>query len=297
MIQAFLYGLGIAFSFGLANAVTKHLSIRYGALGASVLRNIGIVSVLTCSFLIIRPPSTVDVPWLGIGLGIALASYAGLTCFLFALKYGKVGVVVPISAGSIIISSLIGFVFMGEVVSLIKIATIVIVSMGVVLSSIRFRQFKNSDFFSLSSGVPYALLCACLWGVSLPLFRFPAQHLGSLLYTLIVEVVVLAGASIQLYVFPERTFHFTSKTVMQTITSYDMGAVGIAAFGTALGTLLLCVGFQTGEVSIIASVGGASSMVALLSSAIIYGERLSKQQYVGALMVTVGILLPLMSLI
>lgn len=253
--------------------------------------------LITITLPVLGVPFVFNWRWIGLGSVIALGGYFGFLCFMLALKHGKVGVVVPISSASIVVSSIFGFSLLGDPFEALKVLTVAIVFVGVAFASINFKAFKNSDIFSKESGVPYALLCALLWGIVFPLYKFPSDHLGSLFYALIIEIVVLGSAYLQLLVTPgfepSHSFkEFTSRPTMRLL-----GVVAITTIGTAVGSVFLNFAYQTGEVSVVSAIFGSSSIIALVTGAVLYKEVLSRQQYIGAVLVVLGILLPVFFLL
>jgi len=280
-------------SFGISNALSKEIAEKFGVIAGIVFLNIFVVPLLALGMFVLRAPFFFDLQYLGIGILIAFAGYLGFVCFMLALKNGRVGVVIPVASAQIIVASIFGSIFLGDELDTLKIATVSTVFIGVVLASVNFRDLRNSDLFSLKSGIPYALLTALIWGIALPLMKFPSEHLGSLFYGLVIEVVVLGSALLQslgshglwglreLYKKPGRRTMFI---------------VVAATVFTALGTVFTNLAYQTGEISIVSAIRSSSSIVSLLVGAIIYREVLSKQQYLGALIVSAGILLPVILL-
>lgn len=172
-----------------------------------------------------------------------------------------------------------------------------IVFTGVALASVNFRAFYKSDMFSIQSGVPYALLCAVVWGIAFPLYKFPSDHLGALFYGLVLEIAVLAFTSLQLFVMPKFEAVHAFKKVGLKLSFHSVVFTVVAAISIALGTVFLNLAYQSGEVSIVAAICGSSSVVSLFVGWIVYRERLSFLQYSGAVLVTLGILLPVFSVL
>lgn len=297
LTTAIIFALIATFSFGFANAVSKELSQSFGAIRATILRNGFVVPLLAMVLIVLQTPIIYDWRWIGIGGLIAFGGYLGFLCFMLALKNGKVGVVVPVASGSIVVSSIFGFLLLGDAFEILKAATVVVVFAGLVLATLNFKDIKGSDVFSLKSGVPYALLCALIWGIVFPLFKYPSDNLGALFYALIIEIVVLGGAFLQIYITPRLESNHTLQAIRSGVSWRLLTFVSVATIGTALGTISLNFAYQTGEVSVVSAIYGSSSIVALITGALIYREVLTKQQYFGAAMVVLGIMLPIFTVL
>jgi O-acetylserine/cysteine efflux transporter len=294
LTAAIIYSVIVMFAFGIANAVSKEMVGKFGVLGAIIFQNAFVVPFIALAILILRAPISLDPLYLGIGAVIAFGGYLGFICFMSALKNGKIGVIIPIVSAQIIVASIFGFLFLGDQLDIFKIATVSIVFVGIVLASVNFRDFRNSDLFSLKSGVPYALLAALIWGFALPLYKIPSEHLGAHFYGLVIEFVVFASALLQtLITRGPRSLGELAKRPTPRLALI----IFAATVSTTLGTVFTNLAFQTGQISIVSAIRGASSIVSLVIGAILYREVLSKQQYIGAIIVTMGILLPVLSFV
>ncbi len=258
----------------------------------SVLRNALVVILLTLVLAAFRIPYSLDPDFLGIAIFLAFLAYLGFLFFLLSLKTGKVGVVVPVVSAQIIISSLIGFLFFDEVFEPLKIFSVGIVCLGIILTSINFKDLKNSSLFSMESGIPYAILAALFWGVAFPYFSLPSKHLGAFFYALLVEIVVLCSALIHIFLKTRLKFLNTWVEALKGQTLRSWLVIGVLTVLSAIGSVFLNLAYETGQVSLVSALQGSSSIISIITAAFLYKEILSKQQYIGATLTVVGILLP-----
>jgi drug/metabolite transporter (DMT)-like permease len=296
MLAATVYALGSMLAFGIATAASKTLVQQYGAVVATVRREVFSVSVLALLVWWQGPvpygtgqgiPDTFSWSMLAIGAGIAAVSYGGPFFQLQVLSKNAVGVVIFVMTFRIVIMAIVGFAFLAEPIDPYKVASLCLVVLGVLIATVDVRAFMQSDIMRWSSGVPAALLAACVWGITMPFFAIPSYVLGALVYALVIESTVAAVALVHMLVRGERVHTFAANIVPEII-------VGV---GLALGTFWLNAALATGEISVTSAVSGASVMVSLLAGAVWYAERLHPRQYIGAGVVTVGILIPLLALV
>ncbi len=297
LTNAIIFSLLSMLAFGVAGPTAKEIIQKFGPLRASVLRSIVSVTFLALVLFILDISFLNDIKWIGIGALIATLSYSGYIFLMYSLSYGKVGVVAPIASGRIIIMAIIGFLFLSESVNTIKIITLLMVFIGIIISSTDFKAFSKSNIFKWRSGVPLALLTALGWGVTMPFFQLPSFELGAMYYAFIIEVVILLAA-ITHGILEERQNYFLNwkpykKDIFKTRAIIMISVTGLSV---GLGTLFLNLALETGHISIASAIIGASAIVALFTSALLLKERLTAQQYTGAIIVTLGILLPIFTL-
>jgi transporter family protein len=284
---AIIYALIAMFAFGISNVMMKTVADRFGPVRGLVLRNLVTVPALAIALLILHPTIDLSHGSIFFAVILAIAGYFPFMFFVHGLELGKVGVIVPVSSGRIIVSVIVGFLFLGEPFTILKLAAISIVFVGIVLASIDFTDFTHSNFFSWKSGIPFALLAALLWGIVYPLFQFPSQQFGALFYGLVIESAVLAGGLVHLMLIkktiipatPEEASFLKKHLVPIIVTGLTIGVATVSAnFGLA-----------TGIVSLVSAIVGASVVVSLIVASIMFRERLTLQQYAGAVCVVIGI--------
>ena len=282
MFSVLTYSLIAMLAFGIASAVAKTLVERHGAIVGTVRREFFSILVLGALLVWVGMPETISVSMVALGALIAALSYGGPFFQLYALSKNDVGVVVPITSFRIVVMSVVGVIFLGEHVSIEKIVALVLVFLGILIATTNIRAFRDSELWKWESGVPAALLAACVWGVTMPFFVVPTLVLGALLYALIIEIVILVLAVAHARMRGEQIGAFSESIVPEAI-------VGV---GLALGTVFLNLALATGEITIASAISGSSVLVSVLVGAVWYGERLHVRQYIGALVVVLGILFP-----
>lgn len=285
---AVLYGLLAMLGLGLQGAFMKGIVDKYGPLQGIVLRNIPTVFILivviigTSSF-----PSLTLASFL-LGLLIAALAYFPFMFFIFALKRGKAGVMYPISSLRILVASLFGFLVLGDLFTVGKTAVVVVIFLGVLLLTLNFKNLKESEIFSMKSGVPLALLAALLLGIVHPLFKFPSEALGALFFALMIEGTILIAAFIHL-TLNERTMPKLGFMVL-SLKGKELWLIITAGVSTALGTVFVNLGYETGEISIVTAISSASVLIAVIGAALLYKERLTAIQYGGVAVVLLGLI-------
>lgn len=284
---AALYGLLAMLGWGVQVAALKSPIGRFGSVRAIILRGIVATSALAVALAILRPPLSFDARWFFLGLLIAALGYLPFLFFVYALRRGKVGVVTPVTALQIVVAALFGFLVLGETFSLAKAFAVGVIFTGVVVATVDFRNIRRSNLLSLESGVPFAVLAGLLWGIILPLFKFPSAELGALFFTLMVAGVTLLGAILQVTLEGKRVLPKASEFFK---SPRHIVLIALAGLGAAFGTVFANLGYETGEISIVSGISGANIVIAAFLAALMYRERLSVREYAGAGLALLGII-------
>ncbi|GEM_PF-1504335 len=279
------YGLVAMFAGGISTALLKDSVSRFGPLQSVVLRS-GVSSIVLIALVLILRPA---IPWdIGMFFFTVAVSILGYFPFLFMLegfREGKVGVVMPISSGWVVIAAGVGFVFFGESVSMQKLLALAIVVFGILAVSIRPGDWKAVRLFDARNGVAFALAAALLWGIVFPLFKITGGYFGALVFACIIESLVCISGCVHLLL--------TKKPLLPSINGLRQGWVpfSIAGILTAGYTISISAGYQTGEISVVSALAGSAVVVAVIVAAVLHHERLRASQYFGVGLVLLGTLI------
>lgn len=284
---AVLYAVLGTIGWGVSNAAAKKIVEHFGPIRGVVLRNTITVLILLVVYAIMRPPLSFDMSSLVLGLAVALFGYVPYFLFLKGLERGKVGVIYPISDGWVVITAFIGFIFLGDPFSWLKIVVLGIVVFGVLLVSLNFNDFRNSDLFSFKSGGLYAILATLMWGILFAFFATSAAALGAIFFALLVEGMVLLGALAHLLIKREPLMR-DRESDMEKIRS-TLNFILISGLGAGFGTMFINFGYATGAIAIVSAIAGAQVAAATIFARIAYKEKLTLQQYGGIGCVIAGV--------
>lgn len=275
-----LFGLLCMLGYGLADAICKVPSQRIGAVRTVFYRGILLSGLLLLISAVFFKPVAFTLKDALIMLFIAVLGYFPLKFYLKAVKMGQVGIISPAAKSSVITTVVLSLVFFGETLSLSQAGAIIGIVLGIVLISVDVNDLRASSVFSMSSGIPYALVSSVLWGITYFLLKMPVLVFGPILTSLFLEggVTLSAGAHLALRKVP---FAWPERKMLPYLLAL--------ALVTALGTLSFAFGISLAPVSIIAALGFASPLITIVYGRIAYKERLRMMQYLGALMIVGGV--------
>ncbi len=281
-----LFGLLAFIGYGLSDAVVA-VPVRAMDMRRLIFyRNLIIASLLLLAVLLFGAWPTVSALWWFLGIGIVLFGFIPLATYYIAIQRGKLGIIAPIAKSSLLVTVLLAVVFLGESLTVMQTIALCLILFGIILLSVKFDDFKNSDLFSLRHGVPFALLSCLGWGVVFFLFKFITVHFGPLFSALLVESGVLAGATLCLLAAPKerkRLWHLPSGRILTHII--------IIAVTTLIGTTSYMYGVSLAPVSIVTALAFSSPIVAVLYGRIALKEQLRPLQYVAGVLVVAGIIM------
>lgn len=283
LTSAILLALVPFFSFGISTGMQKKYVESLGAARLITYRGIILALVLWPLALAINPQENLDWPAVAFAVTVSAISYFGLYFMNKALSVGKVGAVVPVTSGRVLLTTLISVSLLSEHLAPGQLLAIVVIFMGIAASSINLNDFKDSQIFNLKSGVPYAVLAALFWGGTFAFFGIPSAKLGAFLFAAILETSVLAVSVVQILLQRNKL------TLSRVEWNDNVSGVVIIGMLGVIASAALNLGYATGYVSIVSAISGASPLVSILYSRVVYKEKLKSQQYYAAALIIIGI--------
>ena len=209
-----------------------------------------------------------------------LATGASWLCYFKALQTGDINKVVPVDKSSVILTILLAFLFLGETVSVSKMAGMIFIGTGTFLMIEKkeaiSEQKKNGSkwfFYAVGSAV-FASLTSILGKVGITGVE---SNLGTAIRTGVVLVmawgmVYVTGRQHQIKEVSKRELIF------------------IILSGIATGASWLCYyrALQDGPASVVVPIDKLSRLVTIVFSYLVFGEKLSKKSFLGLVAIVVG---------
>ncbi len=275
-----IFGLIAMIGFGISNGMSQKIVKKEGIVRTAMFRNIFIVILLFPVLLYFLPFFNISIQFIVIALLIGVIGYVPLVTFYKAIERGKVGVIIPISDSSFLVTILLSVVFFGEILSLANNLSILLIIAGIILLSVDFRDFSGSGLFSMSSGIPVAVLTCFLWGLVFFLLKIPVNVVGPVISSFLLELGVLLGSGINMKI-SGISRHLPGRRILSEIFL-------IALLG-ATGSLFYNLGISVSDVSVVVALAFSSPFIATLYGKIVYKEKLRIIQYLAIVFILVGI--------
>ena len=208
-----------------------------------------------------------------------LCTGASWLCYFRALQIGDVNRVVPVDKTSTVLTILLALIFLGEGVTPIKTAAMVLIMAGTWLMIEKKQSTASSAaghgwFWYAAGSAFFASLTSILGKIGVSDI---GSNLGTAIRTTVVLVmawgmVFLEGKQRQVVLVPRRELGF------------------LCLSGLATGASWLCYyrALQDGPASVVAPVDKLSILVTVAFSAVVFGEKLSRKAAFGLLLNVVG---------
>lgn len=213
-----------------------------------------------------------------------LCTGASWLCYFHALQIGDVNRVVPVDKTSTVLTILLALIFLGEGVTPVKVAAMVLILAGTWLM---IEKEKNTA--AASSGHAWfwcAAGSAFFASLTSILGKIGVSDIGSNLGTAIRTTVVLVMAWVMVVLEGKQ------KQVQQ-VPRRELGFLCLSGLATGASWLCYYRALQDGPASVVAPVDKLSILVTVAFSAIVFGEKLSRRAAFGLALNVVGTLLML----
>lgn len=276
-----IFALIAMFGFGMGNVLGKIPSQKYPYQKTIFLRNIFTTITLLIILLFFLKSTDFNLQYILISFLLSVAGYFSLAFFYKALKGGKIGIVSPVANSSTIITVLLSVIFFHEHLNLIQSFAITFIIIGILFISLNIKDLKNSHLFSLSSGLPFALVTCLLWGFMFFFYKYPVSILGPALTALIIEIGSFITVTIHSKLASIKIFPISKK---------DLLIIALMAISASIGALCYNLGIKIADVSIVSAITNSCPLVAVVFGWIFYRERLTRQQYFAICLILLGII-------
>lgn len=214
-----------------------------------------------------------------------LCTGASWLCYFRALQIGDVNRVVPVDKTSTVLTILLALIFLGEGVTPIKTAAMVLIMTGTWL-----MIEKKQSTASSAAGhgwLWYAAGSAFFASLTSILGKIGVSDIGSNLGTAIRTTVVLVMAW-------GMVFLEGKQRQVVLVPRRELGFLCLSGLATGASWLCYYRALQDGPASVVAPVDKLSILVTVAFSAVVFGEKLSRKAAFGLLLNVVGTLMMLL---
>lgn len=202
-----------------------------------------------------------------------LSTGASWLCYFHALQIGDINKVTPIDKSSTVLTMLLAWIILGETLSPLKIACMVLIGFGTWLM-IQKKKVENSDSVKGHNWFLYAAGSAVFASLTSILGKIGMENINSNLGTAIRTIVVLIMAWIVVAVTGK--FH--------TIANIDKKSwIFLGLSGIATGASWLCYyrALQDGEASVVVPIDKLSILITIAFSYLVFHEKLTRRSASG----------------
>ena len=213
-----------------------------------------------------------------------IATGASWLCYFRALQLGDVNKVVPIDKSSTILTIILALIFLGEPISWLKAAAVVLIGIGTFMMIEKKADTEQKQ--EKKSWLLYAVLSAVFASLTSILGKIGIDGVESNLGTAIRTGVVLVMA--WLIVFVKGKQH-----TLKDIPKNELGFICLSGLATGGSWLCYYKALQDGLASVVVPIDKLSILVSIGFSALVFKERLSKKAAFGLVLIVGGTLMML----
>lgn len=281
-----VYAFGSAFFAGLTSILAKCGIRKTDSDAATAIRTIVVLVFLWLMVLIVGSAPTITTlstkTWVFLILS-GFATGASWLCYFKALQMGDVNKVVPIDKSSTVLTIILAFIFLGEEISAIKLAAVVLIGGGT------FMMIEKKDVTANApsggkSWLIYALLSTVFASLTAILGKIGIEGVESNLGTAIRTCVVLVMAWVVV-------FAKGKKHTLRGIPKNELGFICLSGLATGGSWLCYYKALHDGLASVVVPIDKISILVSIAFSYIVFHEHLTKKSALGLCLIVVGTLL------
>ena len=207
---------------------------------------------------------------------------ASWICYSHALQIGDVNKVVPIDKSSVVLTILLGVLFLGEPMSVSKGICVILIAAGTYLM-IEKKQGTEEGKKKSKSAILYALLSAVFASLTALLSKIGIvgieSNLGTAIRTIIVLImawlIVLAGGK---------------QKQIRDVSRKSWTFIILSGIATGLSWLCYYRALQDGPISVVLPIDKLSILISIAFAYIIFKERLTRRSGLGLAMIVAGTL-------
>ncbi|MDZ7786441.1 MAG: DMT family transporter [Candidatus Saccharibacteria bacterium] len=216
---------------------------------------------------IISEPLAVDVWVIAYTALLSTTLYAGSLMFYTALKKGSAQISGAIIATVPAFVTLLSIIFLGASLSIFGILLITIITIGLVITSLPNKNNK------IDNGIIYAFAAVVLWAVYFTFISKSVEVLGPYWSS---YIAILAG-SVMLVVYSIIKREHKIKKVSCGLTAL----LALSALFVGGAPLAYNIALEQSNPAIIAPIAGSYAPLFIITSSIIYKDKVTKKQWLG----------------
>ncbi|MDL2259038.1 EamA family transporter [Eubacteriales bacterium OttesenSCG-928-K08] len=210
-----------------------------------------------------------------------LATGGSWLCYFKALQLGDVNKVVPVDKSSTVLTMLLSMIFLGEGITLIKVAAMALIGIGTYLMIERKESGKQDG--KGYKWLIYAVLSAVFASLTAILGKVGIEGVESNLGTAIRTIVVLVMA--WLIVFMQG-----KQRDIKQIDKRSWVFITLSGLATGLSWLCYYRALQEGPASVVVPIDKLSILITVAFGYFILHEKLKKQSTIGLVLIVAGTL-------
>jgi drug/metabolite transporter (DMT)-like permease len=216
---------------------------------------------------------------------IFICSIFGFTGVFYFFKASQVSntpsLIAGLSSCNGLMVTLFG-VYFGFPISLQSLPGILLVTLGLLITSIDLSDIKNSSLFEVRSGIPYMMVVLVFWGVAYNMLGIISAKIDPSLAFFIINIFEI-GFCVALFVVTKTSIAAPSSGSILPILTYG--------FFLVLGFSGQMYSMSKATPGLVSSVVSSSAVFSLVMASVFMNEKLNLQKYFGMSIVFCGLVI------
>jgi len=217
-------------------------------------------------------------------LMLLLAGFLNVISYLLfykGIQVGNLSIISPISSCWVVVTVVLGMLFLNEQVSLLEGLGIMICIAGILLTSFKFRDLIIAKFMNPYNGANFAVMAALSWGILFVFIGILNSQLGWFLPILIIRAASLVFASI---------YMGAAKKGISLSISLVPALLFIAVFD-AFAFVAYSLAISSSYTVMVAPVAATYPLIVILLARVFLKEKLGISQKIGIGLALLGVFL------
>ena len=282
------FACGSAFFAGITAVLAKCGIREADSTVATAIRTIVVLAFAWVMVAVVGSSGQIDsikpMTWAFLGLS-GLATGASWLCYFKALQLGDVNKVVPIDKSSTVLTMLLAFLLLGELLSWASVVAMVLILAGTLMMIERKPAAPSAGAPSKGgSWLVFAVLSAVFASLTAILGKVGIEGVESNLGTAIRTIVVLVMSWVMVAV--------TGKAgEVRAVPRRELLFICLSGLATGASWLCYYKALQDGLASIVVPIDKLSILVTIGFSRLVFGEKLTARSGAGLALIVAGTLL------
>lgn len=254
--------------FGVLDSFWRPLILDNGHLKVLLHRTILTVLIFILFKIAISEPFVWNYNMIFLTVLSGIIATVGLYSLTKAFQLINTSTVVFLNIFTLLFGQLFSFIFFGETLEVDLYSIELILSIFTIL-------LLNQGSFKLSKGIKFGLVASFCFGLAYPLMGIPIKVLGSFNSSFIQEIVVLMGVTLMSAINKETSLDFSF---------FKSPLLILLSLFTVVALILHFNSYESYPVYKINMISNFYPVVALISSVLLYKEKIGLIQFFGALL-------------
>jgi uncharacterized membrane protein len=284
-----LLALLSGFTISITNLLVSRTLVGTNIYNSLLLRSILTVILTTACYVLFGRNSAPSLLDLGIITFASVLGYIGIVFLYKAFSVTRTpGLISGLANSNSILVAVFGVVLFGTVLSMNNFLAILVVIFGVLIITVDFQNLSQSKSFIRDSGVLYILPQMIFWGIAFNIYGVMAAKFGAFLVLMIIEIVNVFCSLVMLgFLGKEKRGNDSLINWRVPRTTWKYIIISAVLLWISWSSQVIAMSISTP--AIVSAIVSTDTIFAVVLARIFLGERLLLRQYIGIIIVFVGV--------